>query len=137
MKLEIVTPEFIAYSGEADAVILPTVDGEVGILPGHIPLVTLLEAGEIEVIRKGSREFLTIDRGFAEVVTDQISVITEAAIDVQDIDPKAAEEAERRAREELEKAKDQNMDPADLERLEGSFRFAIAKKLAAGRRRGY
>ena len=136
MKLEIVTPDRIAYTGEADAVILPSVDGQVGILPGHIPLIAVLEPGEIEVLRQGDREFLAVDRGFAEVVSDRISVITEGAIEVTDIDPHAAEEAEKRAREELEKAKDENMDPADIERLEGSFRFAIAKKLAAGRHRG-
>lgn len=135
MKLEIITPEALAFEGEVDSVVLPGADGQIGILPGHLPLVTLLEAGEVEAVTPRGTDYLAIAAGFAEVVGDHISVLTEAAIDVDEIDEAAVEQARQRAKEELERAKEQNLDPMEVERLEGSLRFAIAQQLAKGRRR--
>ena len=97
IQLEIVTPENVVYSETVDSVLLPTTLGEVGILPGHIPLITKLMAGELAVTKDGALDLLTVDKGFAEVHADQVSVLTEAAIDIEDIDLESAEAAQKRA----------------------------------------
>lgn len=137
MKLSIITPEKTAYEGDADSVVLQTMDGKIGILPGHLPLVTLLTAGDIEVDHGGKKEYLAVDKGFAEISNDVISVLTEAAIDVEEIDLEEVERAEKRARHYLAEAEGQKdeIDPAELERIQGSLRFALAQRLAKGKRR--
>jgi F-type H+-transporting ATPase subunit epsilon len=137
MKLSIITPEKTAFEGEVDSVVLQTVEGEIGILPGHLPLVTLLESGDIEVTTQGQKDYLAIDGGFAEISNDTISVMTEAAIDVKEIDLEEVERAEKRARHYLAEAegKKDEIDPRELERIQGSLRFALAQRLAKGKRR--
>ena len=98
IQLEIVTPESVVYSEAVDTVVLPTTSGEIGILPGHIPLITELKAGELAVTKNGSLDLLAVDVGFAQVHGDQVSVLTEAAIDIEDIDLESAAEAQRRGR---------------------------------------
>jgi len=133
LTLEIITPEGNAYSKTVSDVVLPTVEGEVDILPGHQPLVTMIKAGEIQVGTEGGREFLAVDKGFARVLGDAVSVLTEGAIDIAEINLAAAEEAQKRAQEALEKAKDERMDPAEIEKLEAVARFAIAQQLVKRR----
>jgi len=116
--------------------VLNTEEGEIGILPGHLPLVTLLRAGDVQVEKEGDREFLAVDKGFAEVSDDKIRVLTEAAIDVSDIDLDAVAKAEERARRYIAEAEGKDdLDPHELEQMQGSLRFAIAQRLAKGRRR--
>lgn len=135
MKISIITPEKTAFKGEADSVVLETVEGEIGILPGHLPLVTLLKAGDIEIEHNGEKQFLAVDKGFAEVSGDNIRVLTEAAIDVDSIDMEAVQQAEERARRYLAEAEGQpDLDPHELEQIQGSLRFAVAQRLAKGRR---
>ena len=129
LKLEIVTPEKIVYSKSVDEVVLPTKQGEIDILPGHQPLLTVVEGGEVTA--KGSSvEHLAIDQGFARVQNDTISILTEAAIDIEKIDISLVEEAQKRAEAALQKAKDENVDPAQIEELERVVRFAVIQKLA-------
>lgn len=135
MKLSIITPERVAYESEVDALTIPTDSGEIGILPGHIPLLTLVEAGTLDATRGGQTESLTIADGFAEVVGDTITILTDQAIDVEAIDPEEVERARARAKEELDAAINQNFDESEIERLQGSYRFALAQQLAKGRRR--
>ncbi|MEM0965409.1 MAG: ATP synthase F1 subunit epsilon [Verrucomicrobiota bacterium] len=135
MKLTIITPEKTAYSGEADYVVLNTEDGEVGILPGHLPLVTLLVPGDIQVEKGSEKEALAVDKGFAEVSNDEIRVLTEAAINVDEIDLDAVEKAEERARRFIAEAEGKpDLDPMELEEARGSLRFAIAQRLTKGKR---
>lgn len=134
LRLEIVTPEEIVYNDEVEGVVLPTRNGEVGILPGHIPLLTMVEPGEIQVTRQGATVNLAVDKGFAQVYANKISILTEAAINVEKIDPAEAEAAVRRALETLEAAKkEKQIDPAELERLEAAARFAVTKQLVRKR----
>ncbi len=133
--LEIVTPEKKAFSDFADSVVLPTLDGEVGILPGHIPLLAMIEPGELQVIRQGKTEFLAVDRGFVQVLGDKVSVLTEQAIEVTAIDPQQLDDARARAEKALEEAKKKGEDPAAVEEAERILRFAIAQKLARERKR--
>lgn len=135
LKLEIVTPEGNVYSEEIDYVVLPTLNGEVGILPGHIPLLTMINPGELKVTRAGQEESLAVDKGFARVLGDTVSVLTEAAIKIEHIDIKAVEEAEYRAQKALEEARfRKDIDPAEIQRLEAIARFSIAQRLSKQRK---
>lgn len=133
LTLEIVTPEARVYSDTIDTVVIPTVEGEIGILPGHIPLLTQVEHGELRVTKGGKTELLAVGNGFAQVNGDRVSVLAESAITEEQIDPAAAEAAMKRAEEALRGS--QNLEPAEIERLEGVVRFAIAQ-LSVKRRRG-
>lgn len=137
LTLEIVTPDRKVYSRQVDSVVLPTTQGEVGVLPGHLPLLTMLDAGELQAQVEGATELLAVDKGFARVQGDVVSVLTEAAINVESIDLSKVEEARQRAQKALEEARDKrDIDPAEIEKLEQITRFAIAQKLAKERRRG-
>ncbi len=134
LKLEIITPEKRAYEDTVDEVAFMTRNGEIGILPGHIPLLTMLMEGELRA-RKGTHvDALAVDRGFVRVMGDTVSVLTDAAIDVQAIDASAVEQAQKRAEQALAQARLQkDVDEAELERLEAISRFAIAQLLAKQR----
>jgi F-type H+-transporting ATPase subunit epsilon len=101
LKLEIVTPDSKAYSEDVEMVTLPGVEGEMGIFPMHVPLLTQIVPGEI-VARKGGRDyFLAIGEGFAEITGERVAVLTDMAISAENIDEAKAEEARRRAEARL------------------------------------
>ncbi|MCH2154897.1 MAG: ATP synthase F1 subunit epsilon [Opitutales bacterium] len=130
LTLRIVTPEKVAFDQTIEQVVLPTAQGQMGILSGHIPLLTEIEGGALHVTHDdGKQEHLAIDKGFAEVHSDTVAILTEAAIDVEEIDLTAVAEAKKRAQEAIENA-DENIDPAELERLESVARFAVFQELA-------
>lgn len=137
LYLEIITPDGVAWkSGDVEGITLPTRSGEIRILPGHIPLVTIVEAGEVKADIGGKTECLAVDRGYARCVSDTVSVLTEAAISVERIDLASVEEAKARALETLEKyKKTRETDPEEIERLEATIRFAIAQQLSKNRKR--
>jgi len=97
LKLEIVTPEAIAYSADVEMVTLPGVDGQLGILPQHVRLMTLLTPGELIVRKAGSDDFMAVGEGLVEVTNDRVSIVTNMAIAVDKIDEASAEEARERA----------------------------------------
>jgi len=132
LTLEIVTPEARVYSETVDTVVIPTVDGEVGILPGHIPLVAQVGAGELRATRGGVTQLLVVGGGFAQVSGDKVSILADSAIDEQKIDENAVADAMKRAEDAL-KGKD-SLAPAEIERLEAVVRFAVAQ-LGVKRRR--
>ncbi|HXS67669.1 MAG TPA: F0F1 ATP synthase subunit epsilon [Candidatus Polarisedimenticolia bacterium] len=110
LKLEIVTPEAKVFSEDVEMVTLPGVDGEMGIFPQHVPLLTQIVPGEI-IARKGGQDFfLAIGEGFVEVTADRVSVLADMAIRAENIDEARAEEARRRAEARLgEKLNDEDM----------------------------
>ena len=115
LKVEIVTPDRRAYEGTADKVTLPTALGSIGILPGHQPITAVIAAGEVILTVEGKVTRLAIDQGFVRVVADKVSVVTEAAIDEAKIDLKAVENAEARARQAVEAARNQkDVDPVEV-----------------------
>ncbi len=130
--LEIVTPEARVYSDAIDSVVIPTTDGEIGILPGHIPLLTQVDHGELRVTQGGKTALLAVSGGFAQIVADKVSVLAESAIQEEKIDEHAAESAMQRAEEALRGQA--SLPPSEVERLEGIVRFSIAQ-LALKRRR--
>ncbi len=132
LTLEIVTPEARVYSQEVDTVVIPTVDGEVGILPGHIPLVALVGAGELRATKGSVTELLVVGGGFAQVTGEKVSILADSAINEEKIDEHAVEDALRRAEEAL-KTKEA-LSPSEVERLEGLVRFSVAQ-LGVKRRR--
>jgi F-type H+-transporting ATPase subunit epsilon len=101
LKLEIVTPDAQTYSDDVEMVTLPGIEGEMGIYPKHVPLMTQLAAGEIIVRKDGQDLFLAVGEGFVEVTGDHVAVLTDMAIKADDIDEAKAEEARRRAEARL------------------------------------
>ena len=101
LKLEIVTPDAKTYSEDVEIVTLPGVEGEMGIYPMHVPVMTQLVAGEIAVRKNGQDFFLAVGEGFVEITGETVSVLTDMAIKAQDIDESKAEEARKRAEERL------------------------------------
>jgi F-type H+-transporting ATPase subunit epsilon len=132
LTLEIVTPEARVYSETIDTVVIPTVEGEVGILPGHIPLVAQLGAGELRATKGGVTQLLIVGGGFAQVSGDKVSILADSAIHEEKIDENAVAEAMKRAEDAL-KNKD-SLAAAEIERLEGVVRFSVAQ-LGVKRRR--
>jgi F-type H+-transporting ATPase subunit epsilon len=101
LKLEIVTPEAKTYSEDVDMVTIPGVDGEMGVYPLHIPLVTQVVAGEVAVRKSGQDYFLAIGDGFVEITPTRVAILTDMAIKADDIDEIKAEEARKRAEQRL------------------------------------
>jgi F-type H+-transporting ATPase subunit epsilon len=97
IKLEIVTPEATVYSGDVDMVTLPGVEGQMGVLPQHVRLMTQLVPGELIVRKDGHDDFMAIGQGLVEVNNERVSILTTMAIAVDKIDEAAAEEARQRA----------------------------------------
>lgn len=97
MKLEIVTPKGIAYSEDIEMVTLPGVEGQLGILPHHVPLMTQLVPGELIVRKAGHDDFLAVGEGLVEVTGDYVAIATDMAIAEDKIDEAAVAEARRRA----------------------------------------
>ena len=101
IKLEIVTPEGKSFSDDVDMVTLTGTEGEMGILPQHMPLMTQLVAGEV-VAKKGSQNiFLAVGDGFVQVTGDRVAILTDMAILAENIDEAKAEEARQRAEARL------------------------------------
>ena len=97
LKLEIVTPEATAYSEDVEMVTLPGSEGELGVYPNHVPLLTTLNPGELRVLKGGKETFLAIGEGFVEITGSSVSVLTDMAIKPAAIDESAAEAAVARA----------------------------------------
>ena len=132
LTLEIVTPEAKVYSDTIDSVVIPTVEGEIGVLPGHIPLLTQIEHGELRVTKGASSQLLAVSGGFAQIDGDKVRVLAEHAITEEKIDENAVEAAMKRAEQEMKEAK--NMDPAQYEHLQSLVRYS-GVQLAVKRRK--
>ena len=93
LKLEIISPKEKVFSTEAKQVVLPTESGEIGLLTGHIPIVTQLKLGALKVINESSQEVFAIKGGFAQLVSDKISILTDEAVSTNNIEAAAIEQA--------------------------------------------
>jgi F-type H+-transporting ATPase subunit epsilon len=101
LKLEIVTPEAKAYSEDVEMVTLPAIEGEMGIMPQHVPLMTQIVAGEIIARKDGRDFFLAVGEGFVEITGERVAIMTDMAMRAENIDEAKAEEARRRAEARL------------------------------------
>ena len=97
LRLEIVTPEATVYSEEVEMVTLPGVEGEMGILPQHVRLMTQLVPGEMIVRKDGHDHFLAVGEGLVEITGNRVGIVTNMAVAVENIDEAKAEEARQRA----------------------------------------
>ena len=100
----------------------------------HVPLIAKLNAGEIKVHKGTQIEMLAVGSGFVEVYGDKVSILTDQAINVEEVDDKVIDEAIKRAQEALEEGKKSDIDAAEIERLEAAARFAMAQRIARGKR---
>jgi len=97
LSLEIVTPEATVYSEDVEMVTLPAVEGQIGILPQHVPLMTQMVPGEMIVRKNGQNRFLAVGEGLVEISADHVAILTDLAVAAEDIDEAKAEEARQRA----------------------------------------
>jgi len=131
IKIDIVTAERVVYSEEVDIIVAPGVEGQLGILPHHAPLMTTLQAGEL-LVRKGGEELsMAISGGFLEVRPDRVIVLADTAERDDEIDLARAEAAKRRAEERLS----QRPAGVDVARAEAALRRALARLKVAEKRR--
>jgi F-type H+-transporting ATPase subunit epsilon len=133
LKLEIVTPESVIYSEEVEMVTLPGSEGDTGIYPNHVPLMTKVQAGELVVKRSGAEEILAVGEGFAEITGDHVAILTDNAIDSADIDEAAAEEAKDKAEQRLAEGGDMTEDEAKA--LNQAILYSAAQLKAKRHRR--
>ena len=119
MLLEIVTAERLVYSDEVDIVVAPGMEGELGILPHHSPLLTILQPGELRIHKTGQEDvYMAVTGGFLEVTGNRVIVLADAAERSEEIDEERAQEALRRAEERLERREEGQ----DLQRALASIR---------------
>jgi len=110
LELQIVTPDQIAYSERVEMVTLPAIEGQMGIYPQHVPLMTQMVAGEV-IVRKGCSDyFLAVGEGLIEITGDHVAILTDMAIAAENIDEAKAEEARQRAESRMhEKLSDEEV----------------------------
>lgn len=101
MHLEIVTPERVVLSDEVDQINAPTVDGRVGILPRHEPLLTILDVGEMTIIKDGASTPFALSGGFMEVLNNRVMILADTVERADEIDEARAEAARQRAEDAI------------------------------------
>jgi len=131
IKLDVVTAERVVFSDEVDVIVAPGIEGQLGVLPHHAPLMTMLKPGEL-LVRKDGEEFsLVITGGFLEVRPDRVIILADAAERVEEIDMARAEEARRRAQERLK----ERIPVVDAARAQAALLRALARIEVVRRRR--
>jgi F-type H+-transporting ATPase subunit epsilon len=130
LLLEVVTPDRVVVSTEADVVVCPGVEGQFGVLVGHVPFLSALEIGEMYYRAGGKTEFLAVSGGFAEVTGAKVTIVAEAAETGREIDVERAKRARERAERRLAAAKTEAI---DWVRAEASLRRSMVRMKVAGR----
>ena len=131
LQLEIVTPERLAYSDEVDSVQLPGIEGELGVLPHHAPLISTLGVGELRIRKGGAEESFAIVGGFLQVLPTKVVVLAETADMASEIDLERAQEARREAEKALESGYHEG---ADLSMARAALQQALLRERLAQRR---
>jgi F-type H+-transporting ATPase subunit epsilon len=131
IRLEIVTPERLVYEDDVDAVTLPGSEGELGVLPHHAPLVTMLGVGELRIRKAGAEDHFAIIGGFLQVRPDRVVVMAETADMASEIDLEKAQEARREAERALESGFHEG---ADLAAARAALQQALLRIRVAERR---
>lgn len=124
INLDIVTPEKLVFSGKVDYVSVPGVDGELGILPHHSPLITILQPGELRIKLENEEVSLAVGGGYLEVKPDRIIILADIAERDDSIDAQKAEEAKRRAEQTLSSGQ---ISAVDKSAVEASLRMELAR----------
>jgi F-type H+-transporting ATPase subunit epsilon len=124
LNLKIVTPDKLTFSEEVDSVVLPAVEGELGIYPMHIPLMTSIHPGELVISQKGKVTHLAVGEGFVEVTADSVSVLTDMAVEESSINETKVQEALDRAQTRL---KEGALEGEDLAAVESAIARSFAQ----------
>jgi len=133
LKCEIITAERVVFTDELNMVLAPGVEGQLGILPHHAPLMTALTVGELIVRKEGQEDqAMAIGGGFMEVLPDRVTILADSAERAEEIDVERAEAARRRAEEQLRHRRENQVDFA---RAEAALRRAVVRLKVAQRRR--
>jgi F-type H+-transporting ATPase subunit epsilon len=132
LKLEIVTPDARIFEGDVDSVLLPGIEGDMGVLPQHEALTTELHAGELHITQKGAVQVLAIGEGFAEITGSSVVVLTDGAVNEKEIDEKVAEAAVKRAEELL---KSNTLQGEELEATQAALARSLVQINIKRRRR--
>jgi F-type H+-transporting ATPase subunit epsilon len=132
LRLEIVTPEAKAYSEDVDMVTLPGSEGDLGVYPKHIPLLTTLKPGELRVLKDGREKFLAVGEGFVEITGSSVSVLTDMALEFSHIDEGAAEKAVERAKAAMK----EDHTPEQISAIQASLSKALAQLHVKRRKHG-
>ncbi len=132
LKLEIVTPDATVYSEDVHMVTLPALDGQIGVLPHHVPLLTQMVPGEMIVRKDGRETFIAVGEGLVLVTGDHVSIVTDMAVAAENIDEAKAEEARQRAAARLrDKISDE-----EVASVNASLARSLAQLKVKRRRRG-
>ena len=131
MKVEIITAERVVYSEDVDVLVAPGIEGELGILPHHAPLMTVLQPGEILVRRGSEEEYMAVSGGFLEIMANKVTILADDAERSDEIDESRAQVAMKRAQDRLE----HRTADMDLERAVASLRRSQARVKVSQRRR--
>lgn len=131
LKFEMVTAERMVYSDDVDVVIAPGVEGQLGILPNHASLLTMLQPGDLVVRKEGEETEMFVSGGFLEVMQNRVTLLADVAERAEEIDVARAEEAKRRAEEQIKQAPPE----MDLAVAEAALRRALARIKIAERRK--
>ncbi len=134
MRLEIITAEREIFSDEVDILVAPGIDGELGILPHHAPLMTALQPGEIMIRKDGEESYLAVSGGFLEVMGNKVTILADACEHSEEIDEERAQQAVQRAQERLAmRAADASLEQAAaaVRRAEVRLRVARSRRLRA------
>jgi F-type H+-transporting ATPase subunit epsilon len=123
LKLEIVTPDEKTFSGDVEMVTLPGSEGELGVYPNHVPLVTRIVPGEIIAHKEGRDYFLVVGEGFAEITGNRVAVMTDMAVGGDTLDEAQAEEARRRAEARMA----ERMSQAEVAAVSASIARSLAQ----------
>jgi F-type H+-transporting ATPase subunit epsilon len=130
LLLEVVTPDRLVLSTEADVVVCPGVEGQFGVLAGHIPFLSALEIGEMYYRKGGQTEYLAVSGGFAEVTGTKVTIVAESAEKGREIDIERAKRAQERAEKRITAGKTAEVDWA---RAEAAMRRSLVRMKVAGR----
>ncbi len=122
-KVEIITPDRVFFTGEADMIEFNTADGEVGIFRNHIPLTTVLQPGVVTIHENGEQKVAAVHAGFAEILGDKVTLLAEVAEWPEEIDINRAEAAKERAEERIQS----RTEDIDLKRAEYALRKALIR----------
>jgi F-type H+-transporting ATPase subunit epsilon len=135
IKLEIVTAEKQVLSDDVDQINVPTKDGRIGVLPRHAPLLTVLDIGQLDIIKQGKRTEYALSGGFMEVLPDRVTILADTVERADEIDAARAEEARKRAEEQLRNHQsEKEMALAEAELRRAMTRLHVANLQRKGHR---
>ena len=132
LRLEIVTPEAKTYSEDVEMVTLPGVEGEMGIFPQHVPLMTQIVSGEVIVRKDGRDYFLAVGEGFAQITGERVAIMTDMAIRAENVDAARAEQARQRAEARLA----EKLDAEETATVSASLAHSLAQLKVKRRHHG-